>query len=294
MGTTKKSRGLIRQMGLLNEDGKRVPVEMESIPVPYRDLPTALMIFRALPRKKKVNEGTRVLNDAPETLKWATVGILSSRIVHEVNNPLMDILGNLSFLEERSMGLKLHLERKGVLDGDLEALLGEMREQTRKIASAAERIREVVNGLRIYISPERFKSVGGPLPEDDRQRRVLVVDDEPENLDVLRRTLSEQNEILPAVSGHQAMAILEKEDGKVEVIVTDINMSGMNGITFYRSVAERFPGLEKRIVFVTGGIFDNEAKRFLDMVPNLCLEKPFRFEDLHRAVSEAGSVPRNN
>ncbi len=115
--------------------------------------------------------------------------------------------------------------------------------------------------------------------------RVLVVDDEPGNLEVLNRVLKKKNDVLAALTGLDALAILEREKGRVDAIVTDLNMPDMNGMDIYKTVAVKFPGLEKRFVFITGGLFMEESRDFLKTVPNPCLEKPFEFEDLVTAVS---------
>jgi PAS domain S-box-containing protein len=123
-----------------------------------------------------------------------------------------------------------------------------------------------------YVAPERA--------------RVLIVDDEPGNLDVLNRVLKKKNDVLAALTGLDALAILERESGKVDVIVSDLNMPDMNGINLYKIVAQKFPGLEKRFIFITGGIFTAESRDFFKMVRNPCLEKPFKFDELLAAVSQ--------
>ena len=114
----------------------------------------------------------------------------------------------------------------------------------------------------------------------------MVVDDEPGNLELLNRVLKKENEVLTALNGLDALGILEREKGRVDAIVSDFNMPDMNGEALYKNLAQKFPGLEKKIVFITGGLFTAEAGDFLASIPNPCLEKPFNFEDLLRTVSQ--------
>ncbi len=123
-----------------------------------------------------------------------------------------------------------------------------------------------------------------PLAEK-KLGRVLVVDDEPGNLDVISRSLKKDYEVLSALSGVEAMAILAKGDGSVDAIVSDINMPEMDGMTLYRTLSKVFPGMEKKMVFITGGIFAEDVNEFLKSIPNYCLEKPFNQTDLRLAVS---------
>ncbi len=114
----------------------------------------------------------------------------------------------------------------------------------------------------------------------------------PATLEVLARMLKKKNDVLCALTGLDALAILEREGGRMDSIVSDINMPDMDGIALYHTVAQKFPGLEKKIIFITGGLFSEGSREFLKTVPNLCLEKPFKFEELLEAVSQwrGGSI----
>jgi PAS domain S-box-containing protein len=131
-----------------------------------------------------------------------------------------------------------------------------------------------------------------PLPE---RCRILIVDDEPGNLEVLNRILRKKNDVLSALTGLDALAILEREGGKVDAIVSDLNMPDMDGMSLYKVVSQKYPGLEKSFVFITGGLYTEEARNFLKTVPNPFLEKPFEFEDLLKALSPwTGASPKDS
>lgn len=123
------------------------------------------------------------------------------------------------------------------------------------------------------------------LPADVKHGRILIVDDEPRNLEALCKILKKYDKVLSALSGLDAMGILEREEGRIEAIISDINMPDMNGVEFYKNVTQKFPGLEKKIIFITGGVFSSEIKDFLKSLPNLCLEKPFNFDEIRQSVS---------
>jgi two-component system cell cycle sensor histidine kinase/response regulator CckA len=139
---------------------------------------------------------------------------------------------------------------------------------------------------------ESVSPPGTPFPAPSRGR-VLVVDDEPGNLEVLKRIFRKTNEVLTALTGLDALAILEREGNRVDAIITDINMPDMNGVDFFKIVVEKFPGFEKRVVFITGGGGTPEMMDFLKGISNTCLEKPFDFEDLLQAVSRLGLSPKD-
>ncbi len=59
------------------------------------------------------------------------------------------------------------------------------------------------------------------------------------------------------------------------MILCDLMMPGMTGAEVHASVARRWPGLERRIVFMTGDAFRPSLAAFLDSIDNRKLFKPF-------------------
>ena len=80
--------------------------------------------------------------------------------------------------------------------------------------------------------------------------RVMVVDDEPLNLDLLKRTLQRQFDVVEAISAAEAMEWLEENDGRLAVILCDQLMPGKSGTQLAAEVRQRWPTI--RFVLVTG------------------------------------------
>jgi PAS domain S-box-containing protein len=121
-----------------------------------------------------------------------------------------------------------------------------------------------------------------PAPRAAR-RRLLVVDDEPKIREVIRLLLGDTHDIVDVGDGAAALAALE--EGAFDVVLCDLMMPGMNGMELYRAIRERHPGVERRIVFVTGGAFGAEVRGFLDGTANPRLFKPFTGAELDRAIA---------
>jgi two-component system probable response regulator PhcQ len=69
---------------------------------------------------------------------------------------------------------------------------------------------------------------------------ILLVDDEPNVTDALKRALRrEPFEILTAISGAAAQEILERHP--VDVVISDEQMPGMSGSVFLSAVRKQFP-----------------------------------------------------
>ncbi|MEO0540217.1 MAG: response regulator [Cyanobacteria bacterium P01_A01_bin.105] len=73
-----------------------------------------------------------------------------------------------------------------------------------------------------------------------KKPRMLVVDDEPDNLDLLYRTFRREYQVLRAESGVQALEVL-KDEGEVAVIISDQRMPEMTGTEFLSKTVPEFP-----------------------------------------------------
>lgn len=65
--------------------------------------------------------------------------------------------------------------------------------------------------------------------------RVLVVEDDPDGLEIVRKTLEKAgHQVLPASNGWEGLLALDAQS--VDVIVLDLMMPGMNGNAFLRII----------------------------------------------------------
>jgi signal transduction histidine kinase/ActR/RegA family two-component response regulator len=119
-----------------------------------------------------------------------------------------------------------------------------------------------------------------------QRRRILAVDDEALLLKAYKRMLGDAHELATALGGHEALRILERDAG-FDVILCDLQMPDMSGVELYGAVRERFPALGDRFVFVTGGAFSSDARRFLEESVASVIQKPFRLEDLLALIERA-------
>ena len=85
------------------------------------------------------------------------------------------------------------------------------------------------------------------VTRDTKKQKILVVDDEPDNLDLLYRTFHREFKVLRSESGPNALEILERE-GDIAVIVSDQRMPQMSGTEFLSLTAERYPDIIRIIL----------------------------------------------
>lgn len=111
--------------------------------------------------------------------------------------------------------------------------------------------------------------------------RILIVDDEPFVRNALCRALKGY-ELVTAANGQEALAHLA--GGPFDLILCDLMMPGVSGMDIYQHLCERHPGREQLLVFLTGGVFTDEAHAFVSGIANPVVQKPFNFQQLRSLV----------
>ena len=117
-------------------------------------------------------------------------------------------------------------------------------------------------------------------------KTILVVDDEPDVAELLAEALLlDGHRVDTANSGAAALDRLAERS--YDLVFSDMKMPGMSGVELYDEVARRRPGLERRIIFVTGDTLNPLTKRFLDRTGAPSLSKPFGLDAVRRSRSAA-------
>jgi CheY-like chemotaxis protein len=113
-------------------------------------------------------------------------------------------------------------------------------------------------------------------------QRILVAEDEPMIRGLIIEILHGVGfEILEASSGSEALKLLG-DSGSVDLVVTDLNMPGADGITVAKAARDRNPTVP--VLFVGGREDMLESPR--TPVPYAFLKKPFRLDELARMVRD--------
>src|SRR5688572_23275827 len=115
---------------------------------------------------------------------------------------------------------------------------------------------------------------------------VLLVEDERALAMAVVEALTEAGlQVEHAGDGEEALARVRQN--KYDVVICDLKMPRVDGMTLYRAIATASPTLARRVIFVTGDVAGPEAERFLEESGCRWLSKPFRLADLLRNVREA-------
>lgn len=114
---------------------------------------------------------------------------------------------------------------------------------------------------------------------------VMLVDDEVPFVDTMTRRLSKRGfEILQAYSGSEALQGLAKNP-KVDVVILDVKMPGMDGIETLREVKKAFPLVE--VIMLTGHATVETAIEGMRLGAFDYLMKPCDIDELVAKVQEA-------
>jgi two-component system cell cycle sensor histidine kinase/response regulator CckA len=117
------------------------------------------------------------------------------------------------------------------------------------------------------------------------QGTILLVEDEEGLRQLNARGLASRGyTVLEAGNGIEAIAMLEKSDGEVDLVVSDVVMPEMDGPTLLRELRRRNPSL--KIIFVSGYAEDAFQKHLPDGEQPAFLAKPFTLKQLVNAVKE--------
>lgn len=118
-----------------------------------------------------------------------------------------------------------------------------------------------------------------------QQHTILIVDDQPAVLSILRGILSKgPYTVMSAPSAREALDILEQNT--VDVIISDERMPGMSGSDFFAVVRERYPETV-RIILTGYASLESAIKAINEGEIFRFLTKPCRSQELHAAVEDA-------
>jgi hypothetical protein len=114
---------------------------------------------------------------------------------------------------------------------------------------------------------------------------ILLVDDDRLVRELLRQILEEAGyRVLEAAGGEEARTHAERHEGPIHLLLTDVEMPGMNG----RRLAELVTAArrETKILIMSGYTDDTELQQNVRAGRLPFINKPFRPESLLRKVRE--------
>jgi two-component system cell cycle response regulator CpdR len=121
--------------------------------------------------------------------------------------------------------------------------------------------------------------------------RILIAEDEAAlRAQIVRALAAEGHDPVAAADGGEALDVLVRENGRFDLLLTDIKMPVMDGIALALVAARDYPDVP--ILLMTGFADQRERASGLDALIYDILTKPFALADLQRIVGEALEAKR--
>jgi len=110
-----------------------------------------------------------------------------------------------------------------------------------------------------------------------KAKRILIVEDEDNTRHALAKLLTREGFIVEAVSnGFEALSFLRRQS--VNLIVTDIKMPRMDGITFLKELNKDFPNSNVIMITAYGGV--ESYLEAMNLGAFEYINKPVRIDEL--------------
>ncbi len=121
-----------------------------------------------------------------------------------------------------------------------------------------------------------------------KKRPILIVDDEMEIREILRRVLEPTYEIHEAASGKEALRRVQNEE--FDVVTLDLSMPEISGIEVLKEIKRIKPGVE--VVIVSGYGTLSKAKEAINYGAAGFISKPFNVADILSVIAKSYEKPR--
>ncbi len=116
--------------------------------------------------------------------------------------------------------------------------------------------------------------------------RILLAEDEEALRAFIARALAQDgHEVVATADGGEALDVLAREQGRFDLLLTDIRMPVMDGIALSLAAARDFPDLT--IMLMTGYADQRERAHGLDALIHDVIAKPFSLAEIRKTVAEA-------
>jgi len=142
-----------------------------------------------------------------------------------------------------------------------------------------------------YAHPENDIRNPDHVSRSEHAATILLAEDDHMVRDLIHRILQTQGyTVLSAPDGEQALRLLANADHAVDLLLTDVVMSGMNGSDLYQQALKQRADL--RVLFMSGYTNDIIANRGVVESGTHFIAKPFMQDELLAKVAEVIAIER--
>ncbi|HNH22558.1 MAG TPA: response regulator, partial [Ferruginibacter sp.] len=154
-----------------------------------------------------------------------------------------------------------------------------MFEQEKNYTLPVTNLEEKVQQEFGYINraPEPVATGAEAIPDPERYS-LLIVDDHDQILVLLQSILADKYKIFTARNGEEALTLLEDE--KIDLVISDILMPGMDGLTLCRRIKDNIQTSHVPVILLTAKAEIEDRIEGLQMGADSYIPKPFHPDHL--------------
>ena len=184
-------------------------------------------------------------------------------------------------IEGSGLGLAIVKELVDLLDGNIEVTSGEGEGSTFHVGIPAD-VKTQTPGIIAEAVDEHVEHKMDDLFLDAGQHTILLVEDNIEMRRYLTQVLSVEYKVEAAENGFAALQKLENET--FDLIVSDIMMPGMDGLTLKKRVNSRRAQMHIPFVFLSAKALESDKIRGLRLGVDDYITKPFITDELKARI----------
>lgn len=155
------------------------------------------------------------------------------------------------------------------------AMFADEKNYTLPVTNLEEKVQQEFG--YINRAPELPVTEAEVLPDPDLYS-LLIVDDHDQILVLLQSILSDKYKIFTARNGEEALALLEEE--KIDLVISDILMPGMDGLTLCRRIKDNIQTSHVPVILLTAKAEIEDRIEGLQMGADSYIPKPFHPDHL--------------
>ena len=116
-------------------------------------------------------------------------------------------------------------------------------------------------------------------------KKILVIDDQPDNVFILQDRLEQQGyEVITAAGGTEALKVFKNNKKKIDLVILDMIMPDMGGRETFENLKACQP--QVKVLLSSGYSVDGQATEILNSGCKGFIQKPFSLKQLSRKMRE--------
>jgi CheY-like chemotaxis protein len=232
-----------------------------------------------------MGSAANLLDEAPETIPAISVDKETGDRIFQYFYDVQDGLINQTLSEEQILEKMIEAELSEWNDIFL-YIVNSLKENTREFIYPAAQFQSHLKRIKLYLDtidnkPEILSRISTLPPV--WVEKILIVEDEPMIAQLIKSLLNREGDIDIATNGKEGLNMIEQK--YYRLIISDIDMPVMDGISLYEHAQSKFPKLHNRFLFISGNM-SPERQDFFRSRKIQFLAKPMEIKDLKKYASQ--------